>query len=78
MVGNIYIFFQIDPDEFRNVFQRSQTHFPDSPIIWLKELVQFLNQKMPHEIQDPVFTKKNEGYPLNMVISHFIFTLHFS
>lgn len=65
-IWKIFIF-QIDVDEFRAIFEKSKNHYPDAPIVWLKELVQFLNQKVPIEVQDHVFASKPEGYPLNLV-----------
>ncbi|KAJ8935395.1 hypothetical protein NQ314_012813 [Rhamnusium bicolor] len=57
----------IDIDEFNSVFEESKNHYPDAPIVWLRELVQFLNQKVPIEVQDPVFSSKPKNYPLNVV-----------
>ncbi|XP_018577765.1 transmembrane protein 214 [Anoplophora glabripennis] len=59
----------IDVDEFNSIFEKSKNHYPDAPIVWLKELVQFLNQKVPVDVQDHVFSSKPEGYPLNLVPS---------
>ncbi|XP_066249199.1 transmembrane protein 214 isoform X1 [Euwallacea similis] len=57
----------ITTEEFHLVYNRSKTAFPDTPIVWLKDLTQFLNQKIPIEIQDPVFSSKPLGYPLNVM-----------
>ncbi|XP_050295863.1 transmembrane protein 214 [Anthonomus grandis grandis] len=59
----------INTDEFVQIFEKSKLSFPDAPIVWLKELTQFLNQKLPLEIQDPVFSNKPIGYPLSVVPS---------
>lgn len=61
--------FQISADELRKVFESSRVGFPDMPIVWLKELAQFLNQKIPVEVPDPVFKSKPFGYPLSAVSS---------
>ncbi|KAJ3646437.1 hypothetical protein Zmor_024025 [Zophobas morio] len=60
---------QIDVEEFNNVFEKSRSHFPDAPIVWLKDLAHFLNQKINIELQDPVFTQKPRNFPLNIVPS---------
>ncbi|KAJ8976095.1 hypothetical protein NQ317_008432 [Molorchus minor] len=39
------------------------------PIVWLKVLVQFLNQKVPIEAHDPVFSSKPKGFPFSVVQS---------
>lgn len=58
---------QVSTEEFNLVYERSKTAFPETPIVWLKELTQYLNQKLPLEIQDPVFSNKPPGYPLSVV-----------
>ncbi|CAG9768719.1 unnamed protein product [Ceutorhynchus assimilis] len=65
----------INPDEFSLIYERSKIAFSDAPIVWLKELTQFLNQKIPLEIQDPVFSSKPFGYPLNVVPSNIKVTI---
>ncbi|CAH0550148.1 unnamed protein product [Brassicogethes aeneus] len=57
----------INVEEFVQIYEKNRTLYPDTPIVWLKELVQFLNQKVPIELADPVFTNKQQGYPLNVV-----------
>lgn len=57
----------ISTEEFNLVYERSKTAFPETPIVWLKELTQYLNQKLPLEIQDPVFSNKPPGYPLSVM-----------
>lgn len=59
--------FQINVEEFKHLYENTKLLFPDAPVVWLKELSQFLNQKVPAEVQDPVFSNKNEGYPLSNV-----------
>lgn len=54
----------IDSEEFSSVYEHAKKAFPDAPIVWLKELTQFLNQKLPIEIQDSVFSNKAHGFPL--------------
>lgn len=64
------MYLQISTEEFNLVYERSKTAFPETPIVWLKELTQYLNQKLPLEIQDPVFSNKPPGYPLSVVSAH--------
>ncbi|XP_044265792.1 transmembrane protein 214-A [Tribolium madens] len=59
----------IDVDAFKNVFEKNKSQFPDAPIVWLKELSWFLNQKLNVEVHDPVFATKPENYPLKIVPS---------
>ncbi|CAH1163610.1 unnamed protein product [Phaedon cochleariae] len=59
----------IDVKEFESIYETSKNRYPDAPIVWLKELVYFLNQKMSLEIQDPVFSSKPQGYPISAVPS---------
>lgn len=49
------------------MFESSKAGFSDMPIVWLKELAQFLNQKMPVDVPDPVFKSKPSSYPLSAV-----------
>lgn len=58
---------QINPAEVEEIFNKGQTHFPESPIIWLKDLVTFLNMKIPMEANDPLFIGRSEDYPANVV-----------
>lgn len=49
------------------------------PIVWLKELAQFLNRKVPVEIADPIFKNKPFDYPLSAVsnlLKNFIFVFN--
>ncbi|XP_050500167.1 transmembrane protein 214 [Diabrotica virgifera virgifera] len=59
----------IDVNEFKDIYEKNRNHFPDAPIVWLKELLQYLNQKIPIESHDPVFASKPVNYPLNVVPS---------
>ncbi|CAH1365193.1 unnamed protein product [Tenebrio molitor] len=60
---------QIDIEEFKNLFERSKSQFPDAPIIWLKELSHFLNQRINLDVQDPIFISKPPKFPLLIVPS---------
>lgn len=57
------IILQIDVEDLRKLYEKTKTLFPEAPIVWLKEVAQYLNQKMPVEVQDPVFSNKQDGYP---------------
>ncbi|XP_056635637.1 transmembrane protein 214 [Diorhabda sublineata] len=59
----------IDVNEFKDVYEKNKNHFPEAPIVWLKELLQYLNQKVPIESHDPVFSTKPINYPLSVVPS---------
>ncbi|KAL1501959.1 hypothetical protein ABEB36_007180 [Hypothenemus hampei] len=59
----------IDSEEFISLYKRCTETVPEAPIVWLKELTQFLNQKIPVDVQDPVFAKKPYKYPLSVVPS---------
>ncbi|RZC43263.1 transmembrane protein 214-B, partial [Asbolus verrucosus] len=59
----------VSASEFKSIFEKSRSYFPDAPIVWLKELTQFLNQKVSVELQDPVFTTKPQSFPLSIVPS---------
>lgn len=37
------------------------THFPDSPLIWIKDIAYYINDKLQFEPEDPFFTNKPDG-----------------
>ncbi|XP_060536011.1 transmembrane protein 214 [Cylas formicarius] len=55
----------IDVTEFSSIFERTKSLYPDAPILWLKELTDYLNHKIPVEVPDPVFSNKPSGFPLS-------------
>lgn len=58
-------FVQINPEEFEELFTSGKSQFPLAPLIWLKDLVAFLNSKIPKfDNDDPIFSKKLAGFPL--------------
>ncbi|KAF7279687.1 hypothetical protein GWI33_006848 [Rhynchophorus ferrugineus] len=59
----------INSEEFKTLYEKTKKAYPDAPILWLKELTQFLNQKICLEISDPVFSSKPQGFPYNVVPS---------
>lgn len=58
---------QINVDELKNKLEATKTLFPEAHIIWLKELAQFLNQRIIVEVQDPAFRNKSECFPYTAV-----------
>ena len=38
-------------EDLKNLVETSQTRFPDSPLLWLRDVATFLNQKL---VTDPV------------------------
>lgn len=64
--------FQIDVADFKSVFEKIKNQYPDGQIVWLRELVQYLNVKIPIDVQDPVFSTKPIGYPLSVVGFYFL------
>ncbi|XP_023018558.2 transmembrane protein 214 isoform X1 [Leptinotarsa decemlineata] len=59
----------IDAEYFQSIFDKTKNQFPDAPIVWLKELVYFLNKKLSLDVQDVLFLSKPQGYPLSIVPS---------
>ncbi|XP_022913719.2 transmembrane protein 214-B [Onthophagus taurus] len=57
----------ISIDELKKVYEQNKTLFPDGPIVWLKELQQFLNRNIPVEISDPIFQNKSDCYPFSVI-----------
>lgn len=58
----------LNADEFRDVFENNKALFPDTPIVWLKEMAQFLNKRVvPMDNHDPTFSNKMELYPLSVM-----------
>lgn len=53
--------------EIQNLLSENQTRFPDVPLVWLKALISYFNSKIPIEKDDPIFTGRPDGYPLNIV-----------
>lgn len=57
----------MDATEFRAVLDRNQLIFQDMPLVYLKEMVQFLNQKVHVDLSDVTFASRPETYPLKVV-----------
>lgn len=41
--------------------------FPNAPLVWLKELLIFLNSKVQINVEDPTFPNQPTLYPLSAV-----------
>lgn len=67
----MYIFLllclQINADDFSNILTTAKLQYPEAPLIWLKNLVAYLNIKIPIEKEDAVFSGKPKDYPLSIV-----------
>ncbi|KAI4468656.1 transmembrane protein [Holotrichia oblita] len=57
----------INVEDFKNKFETTKTLFPDAHLLWLKELAQFLNQKVTIEVIDPTFKNKAECFPYSAI-----------
>ncbi|KAJ8688622.1 hypothetical protein QAD02_024417 [Eretmocerus hayati] len=53
--------------DVQNLIASNQADFPDAPLVWLKTLGGFLNSKIPVDKDDPIFSGRPDGYPLNVV-----------
>ncbi|KAI4493719.1 hypothetical protein M0804_001895 [Polistes exclamans] len=57
----------INPDDFSDILTTGKLQYPEAPLIWLKNLVAYLNVKIPIEKEDAVFSGKPKDYPLSIV-----------
>lgn len=57
----------INVKDFTASLELTKLHFPESPLVWLKELTAILNAKITPEVNDPVFSTKSDGYPLSAI-----------
>ncbi|RWS11991.1 transmembrane protein 214-like protein [Dinothrombium tinctorium] len=55
---------QINLADLRSIMEEVKTRFPESPLIWLKDLASYLNQKLSFEPEDPLFSENPSNYPL--------------
>lgn len=67
---HIILILQIEVEDLKKLYEKTKTLFPEAPIVWLKEVAQYLNQKIPVEVQDPVFSNRQDGYPFSTVINN--------
>ena len=57
----IILNFQIRVNDFKKAIESTMTHFPDSPLIWIKDIAYYINDKLQFEPEDPFFTNKPDG-----------------
>uniref|UniRef100_T1II59 Uncharacterized protein n=1 Tax=Strigamia maritima TaxID=126957 RepID=T1II59_STRMM len=58
---------QIDVEELRSILLLDVQRFTDTPLVWLKDLVNYLNIKLNIQTKDVVFSGKPVDYPLSSV-----------
>lgn len=56
--------YEIDLTELASIITTNKVRFSNAPLIWLKEVANFLNSKIQIEIDDPTFSDYNPNYPL--------------
>ncbi|XP_068620080.1 transmembrane protein 214 [Battus philenor] len=59
----------IELSELENVITTNKIRFSNAPLVWLKEVANFLNSKMQIEIDDPTFSTYPSSYPLSAIPS---------
>ncbi|CAG9795904.1 unnamed protein product [Diatraea saccharalis] len=57
----------IDPEELSTIIATNKVRFSNAPLVWLKEVANFLNSKTQIEIDDPTFASSPSDYPLCIV-----------
>lgn len=55
----------IDVTELASIITSNKVRFSNAPLVWLKEVANFLNSKIPIEVEDPTFTIYPATYPLS-------------
>lgn len=58
---------QIDVQEVEDLLASRQSYFPNASLVWLKDLLAYLNMKIPIERDDPTFAGKASTYPTSIV-----------
>lgn len=66
-VKYLQYFFQIDATELATIITTNKIRFSNAPLVWLKEVANFLNSKTQIEIDDPTFSQHPALYPLSVV-----------
>ncbi|XP_049876600.1 transmembrane protein 214 [Pectinophora gossypiella] len=59
----------IDPVELATIITTNKVRFSNAPLVWLKEVANFLNSKLLIDIEDPTFPHFPTTYPLSVVPS---------
>ncbi|XP_073954011.1 transmembrane protein 214 isoform X2 [Choristoneura fumiferana] len=57
----------IDPVELANLIATNKVRFTNAPLVWLKELANFINSKVQIEVEDPTFAAYDPLYPLSVL-----------
>ncbi|CAK1550700.1 unnamed protein product [Leptosia nina] len=57
----------IDATELNNLITTNKLRFSNAPLVWLKEISNFLNSKIPIDVDDPTFTNYPPTYPVNVI-----------
>lgn len=57
----------IDHDELATIIATNKVRFSNAPLVWLKEVANFLNSKTQIEVDDPTFANKPTNYPLCII-----------
>ncbi|XP_045521969.1 transmembrane protein 214 [Pieris brassicae] len=57
----------IDATELANIIATNKLRFSNAPLVWLKELANFLNSKIPIDIDDPTFSNLPPNYPVSVL-----------
>lgn len=55
---------QIKVEELSAVYDKNKVVYPSTPIVWLRELAQFLNTNIVVDTPDVTFSSKPDYYPL--------------
>lgn len=59
----------IDTTELANIITTNKIRFSNAPLVWLKEVANFLNSKTQIEVEDPTFSAQDPLYPLSVLPS---------
>lgn len=62
-----FVLFQIDPSELASIIATNKLRFSNAPLVWLKEVANFLNSKTQIDVEDPTFSNNSPDYPLSVV-----------
>ncbi|CAK1584254.1 unnamed protein product [Parnassius mnemosyne] len=54
----------IDPAELANIITTNKIRFSNAPLVWLKEVANYLNSKTQIDVDDPTFFNYPPTYPL--------------
>ncbi|XP_030031154.2 transmembrane protein 214 [Manduca sexta] len=57
----------IDVTELANIIATNKIRFSNAPLVWLKDVANFLNTKIQIDVEDPTFSQHPSSYPLSVV-----------